>query len=150
MVRRYMRIYALPIVDVDFSSAKQVAHAMHLWNWDPDDGPWDASVDYTLGGLPNPAACPKLVCSPAFRHIAFRGSARGAWSVDTADIVLRRPDGLVITELAQHSVVARSYATFPFSTKLLYDFGDEVFPFDDVRNESGVTVWDVVHLMLYW
>ncbi|KAF7790713.1 hypothetical protein EIP86_001669 [Pleurotus ostreatoroseus] len=142
---RYVRICG----DTYRLAAKQVAHAMHLWNWDPEDGPWDGSIDYMRDGLEAPSLCPRLVCSPMFQHVTFRGDSRGTWSVNTSDIVLRYPDGGQLTELARHSVAARSHAFFPFTKKVYCDFGDDVDPYDDVQHESGITVWDMMHIMLY-
>jgi hypothetical protein len=125
--------------------AQRVESAMRRYNWDPEDGAWDANFDpenaeeWVLPGHPIP------VFNYIFRHVKFKSQHLPPWFHDPHDAKFRA-DGEDVNyqrALTSHPVAIRSLATFP-SVRRLNFLGFSLGYEHRFDNALGLTVWDIL------
>ncbi|GJE90078.1 hypothetical protein PsYK624_062010 [Phanerochaete sordida] len=128
-------------------NAQQAELAMRKYNWDPEEGAWDAMLDpedareWTVPGHPIP------IFNPIFQDIKFKSEHLPPWFHDPYDAKFRvnDPDAPLtyVRQLSAHPVAIRSLATFPSVRHIKFHaitLGHEHL----FRNLMGLTVWDIV------
>lgn len=126
--------------------ARHVEQAMRRYNWDPEEGAWDAAfeedaVEWTMADHP----------VPMFNHIIqdvkFKSQHLPPWFHDPHDAKFRVDDPEAPIPypraLTAHPIAIRSLATFPSVRRLRF----HTFTFAHehrFENYLGITVWDVL------
>lgn len=127
-------------------AAIQVERAMRLYDWDPEEGAWDASLDeydaveWTTPDRPTP------VCSRIFQWMQFSASPSSfAFNLPT-EVRLRSHETLLPRhrlDIIAHPIATRSFATFPTVRRMRFHYHGLTYG-TKANNVPGVTVWDVL------
>ena len=125
-------------------SAIRVAQAMRLYDWDPEEGPWDialeeVALEWTYPDRPIP------ICNTIFRHIGFSRTPIPPWYTASTDPhLITYPSTVAIAKdwIAAHPVASRSFATFPTVRQMRIHYHGTTFG-SPAQGATGTTVWDV-------
>lgn len=121
---------------------------MRLYDWDPEEGAWDALFDeydateWTAPDRPVP------VCSRIFQWMQFDAEP-GPPSLNVPADVSLRTDSDDPTFMPHrlyaiaHPIATRSFATFPAVRRMRFHYHDTTYG-SKANNLAGVTVWDVL------
>ncbi|KAI0699588.1 hypothetical protein BC835DRAFT_1412571 [Cytidiella melzeri] len=126
-------------------NATRVANAMRLYDWDPEEGAWDAAFDEHAVEWTREDR-PVLVCSSIFRHIRFSDNALPPWYMAMTDPRLHTDaDAPAPSQswIAAHPVASRSFATFPTVRRMRFHYNNYTYG-NKADSAMGVTVWDVL------
>lgn len=124
----------------------QVARAMQLYCWDPEEGPWDATFDEDHAVEWMEPNRPHLVCSPIFQWVYFSSNPLPPWSIAVTDARLRPENprmSLSPDWVSSHPVAARSFATFPTVRRMRFHYGNLSYG-SKADFAMGVTTWGVL------
>ena len=118
---------------------------MEKYDWDPEDGAWDANfdlenaVEWTMPGRPEP------VFTHIFKYVKFKSQHLPPWFRDPHDAKFRREGTDVEYQRAMtsHPVAVRSLATFPSVRRLGFRGFTLNYEYR-MDNALGITAWDVL------
>lgn len=118
---------------------------MRLYDWDPEEGAWDASFDeydtmeWCLPDRPIP------VCSPVFEWMDFPfGSVRSSLGLPVEVRLRPSEPHIPSTYATAHPIATRSFATFPSVRCMRFHYYGIMYGTKAQNSPSGVTVWDVL------